>query len=179
MNPFPGTTEFKYYPLPATQLRFYKFITLFIAGNLLLPMLVHAIPQGGKIFLPIYFFTLIAAYRFGLTMGIVTALLSPLLNHFLTGMPQAAALPVIVAKSLMLAAVASWIANRSRKISLAHIAAAVLTYQFFGGIFEWFYTGRLQSVLSDFQLGFPGIIIQIVAGYLVLIWLNHSVDENH
>jgi len=174
---FLGTTEFRHHPLPVTQLRFYTFIALFIAGNIILPLIVHAIPQGGKIFLPIYFFTLIAAYRFGLTMGIATALLSPLANYFLTGMPPASALPVILVKSVLLAAAASWIANRTQKISLAHIAAVVATYQFLGGIFEWIYKWSLLSALSDFQIGFPGIFIQIVAGYFLLLWLNRHIDK--
>lgn len=174
---FLGTTEFKHHPLPVTQLRFYMFISLFVAGNIILPLIIHAIPQGGKIFLPIYFFTLIATYRFGLTMGIATALLSPLANYFLTGMPPVSALPVILVKSVLLAAAASWIAQRTQKISLAHIATVVVSYQFFGGIFEWIYTGRLQSALSDFQIGFPGMIMHIVVGYFLLMWLNRHIDK--
>ncbi|OGP86667.1 MAG: ECF transporter S component [Deltaproteobacteria bacterium RBG_19FT_COMBO_43_11] len=174
---FLGTTEFRHHSLPVTQLRFYMFISFFVAGNIILPLIVHTLPQGGKIFLLIYFFTLIAAYRFGLTMGIATALLSPLANFFLTGMPPASALPVIMVKSLLLAAAASWIAHRTQKISLAHIAAVVVIYQFLGGIFEWIYKGSLFYALSDFQIGFPGILIQIVAGYFLLMWLSRHIDK--
>ncbi len=70
-----------------TSTRTYLFIFLFVLGNLLLPQVTHMIPSGGLIFLPIYFFTLIAAYKFGLKVGLLTALLSPLLNSFLFGMP--------------------------------------------------------------------------------------------
>lgn len=50
--------------LTLTTLRFketetYLMAALFIAGNIVLPQLFHLIPQGGIIWLPIYFFTLI------------------------------------------------------------------------------------------------------------------------
>ena len=173
MYAFPKTVAFSHYPLSMTKLHFYKLVLLFIAGNIIFPLTVHLIPQGGKIFLPIYFFTLIAAYRFGLAAGLATALLSPLANHILTGMPPASVLPVLLTKSVLLAIAASWIARRTQKISLLHIAAAVLSYQLFGGIFEWIFTGNIQSALSDFRIGFPGILVQIVAGYFLLKWLNH------
>ena len=41
----------------------YVLASLFVLGNLVFPQLAHLIPQGGLIFLPIYFFTLIAAYK--------------------------------------------------------------------------------------------------------------------
>ena len=47
------------------DLRPYAFAAVFTAGNLLLPLAVHSVPQGGLIFLPILFFTLVAGYRFG------------------------------------------------------------------------------------------------------------------
>jgi len=176
INILAGTTDFRHIPLSVTKLRFYTFVLIFIAGNILFPLTVHAIPQGGKIFLPIYFFTLIAAYRFGLTAGIATALLSPLFNSVLFGMPPASILPIILFKSTTLALAASWIVSRTQKISLAYIAAVVLIYQFIGGIFEWIYTGSILAALSDFQIGFPGMIIQIIAGYFLLLWLNHHFD---
>ena len=35
----------------------------FVAGNLILPQICHLFPNGGLILLPIFFFTLIAAYK--------------------------------------------------------------------------------------------------------------------
>ena len=169
-------TEFRQQSLSVRQLRFYLFVSLFIAGNLILPFIAHAIPQGGKIFLPIYFFTLIAAYRFGFAAGVATALLSPLANYFLTGMPSASVLPVILAKSALLAAAASWVAKSTRKISLPHIAAVVVIYQILGLLFEWAYKKSLLLSLSDFQIGLPGIIIQIVGGYFLLLWLKENIN---
>lgn len=171
------TNEFRQQPLSVTQLRFYIFVTLFIAGNIILPFIAHAIPQGGKIFLPIYFFTLIAAYQFGFAAGLATAIISPLVNYILTGMPPADVLPVILVKSALLAIAASWVAKRTQKISLLHIAVVVVIYQFFGLLFEWAYKKSLLLSLSDFQIGLPGIIIQIVGGYFLLLWLRDNIKQ--
>src|ERR1035437_8217756 len=55
------------------DLRLYGFVAAFAAGDLLLPLAVHTVPQGGLIFLPIFFCTLLAAYRFGILAGVLTA----------------------------------------------------------------------------------------------------------
>lgn len=154
--------------LTITNYRTYLFAALFIAGNILLPQLCHMIPDGGKIWLPIYFFTLIASYKFGIRVGLLTALLSPLCNHLLFGMPPAGMLPVLLVKSSLLAVAASWIALKSRKLSLLHIALVVLAYQVTGGMAEWGISGSLTAALQDFRLGFPGMFLQVVGGWYVL-----------
>lgn len=68
-------TTVKLYSLNFRQAKTYWFTLLFVAGNLILPQLCHLIPQGGLILLPIYFFTLIAAYKFGIRVGLLTAVL--------------------------------------------------------------------------------------------------------
>ncbi len=70
-------SQFRQVELSGFSVRTYGFCLLFIAGNILLPQLCHLIPDGGKILLPIYFFTLIAGYKFGLKVGLLTAVLSP------------------------------------------------------------------------------------------------------
>ena len=63
-----------------TSWRTYLAATLFIIGNIAVPQLCHLIPNGGLIFLPIYFFTLVGAFACGWKVGILTAVLSPVLN---------------------------------------------------------------------------------------------------
>lgn len=159
-----------FYPLKSqwSDVRTYVFVMLFAAGNLVLPQLCHLIPSGGQIFLPIYFFTLIASYKFGLRVGITTALLSPLLNSALFGMPPLAALPVLLIKSTLLAVIASYVAGRCKEVSLLHIAFVVLSYQIYGSLIEWSITQSFAAATADFSKGIPGILIQIVGGCLLL-----------
>ena len=85
-------TNARFYSLSFGNIKTYLFAFLFIAGNILLPQLCHLIPAGGPTLLPIYFFTLIAAYKYGFRVGLLTALLSPVINHLLFGMPEVPAL---------------------------------------------------------------------------------------
>ena len=154
--------------LSLSNYRSYLLSIAFIAGNLILPQICHLVPDGGKMLLPIYFFSLIASYKFGIRIGLITALLSPLCNHLLFGMPPIGALPVLLIKSSLLAIAAAWIAQRSKKVSLLLIAVTVIAYQFIGSIAEYIISGSLPMALQDITLGFPGMIIQIVFGWLIL-----------
>ena len=146
----------------------YVFATIFIAGNLLLPQLSHAIPNGGPTFLPIYFFTLIAAYKYGMKVGLLTAIFSPLLNSLLFGMPIIAFLPIIMIKSSLLAIAAGSAARYFGKVSIVGILLSILAYQFVGTAIEWMMLGNFELTMQDFRIGIPGLIIQLVGGYLVL-----------
>ena len=159
------------YSLGWSEIRTYLFALLFVIGNILLPQFCHLFPQGGLIMLPIYFFTLIAAYKYGFRVGLLTAVLSPLINSALFGMPPVTALPIIIIKGMLLAGAAAWIANRSKGVSLLALIAVVLAYQLVGGLIEWAITGSIASALQDWKLGWPGMLLQAVGGWLVLKYL--------
>ena len=64
------TKTVKLYSLDYNNVKTYLAASLFILGNLALPQLFHLIPQGGITWLPIYFFTLVGAYKFGWKVGV-------------------------------------------------------------------------------------------------------------
>lgn len=157
---------------------FYFWSAAFIAGNLVLPQLCHLAALGGKMVLPIYFFTLIAACRCGWRAGVLTAIASPFLNHALFGMPPAAVLPVILVKSLLIAAIAPLalhVCRYSRRLLPLALLLTVIGYQTLGGLFEWTWTGSLAAALQDARLGWPGMLFQIVGGWLVLRGLEKQI----
>ncbi|MDY4411083.1 MAG: ECF transporter S component [Prevotella sp.] len=161
------------YNLRFDQLRTWRLAALFTIGNILLPQLCHLIPQGGFIFLPIYFFTLIGAYKYGWRVGLLIALASPLVNHALFGMPAAAVLPVLLAKSVTLTFVAAFVAHRFQRATLPLLFAVVVAYQLIGGGIEALLTGNLAAPLQDWQLGWPGLLLQVVAGW----WIINRMHE--
>lgn len=161
-------TTAKLYSLSLNNTNTYLIATVFIVGNLLLPQLAHLVPQGGFIFLPIYFFTLIAAYKYGIHVGLLTAILSPLANNLIFGMPPAAVLPAIIIKSAILAVAASTAAKNFGKVSLLGILLAIITYQVIGTGIEWAMTQNFMAAVQDFRIGVPGMLIQLIGGYFVL-----------
>jgi len=158
----------KLYSLTFREYRTYLFVLLFVIGNMLLPRLCHIIPGGGLTWLPIYFFTLIAAYKYGLRVGLLTAILSPLINYLLFGMPTIAVLPVVVIKSSLLAAAASYAAYRFGKISLAGIILSVIAYQLAGMVVEGIMIQNFSEAVYAVRMGAPGMVVQILGGFLVL-----------
>ena len=164
------TTEsnVKLYSLSLSEVRTYLFALIFVAGNIALPQLCHLLPAGGPTFLPIYFFTLVAGYKYGLRVGLLTAVLSPVINHLLFGMPAAAVLPALLVKSGLLAVGAAWAARRFKAVSLAALLGAVLFYQVLGTAFEWAWCGDLWTAVQDFRVGVPGMLIQWFGCYALL-----------
>ncbi len=158
----------KLYSLAYSNVNTYLFALLFIAGNVALPQLCHLIPGGGPMLLPIYFFTLIATYKYGLRVGLLTAILSPLVNSALFGMPTVAVLPSILIKSGLLALIGAYIAHRTGKVSIAALFIIVLAYQLIGCAYEWMVVKDFFIAVQDFRIGIPGMFLQIFGGYGVL-----------
>lgn len=161
-------TTVKLYSLDYSNTKTYLVSSLFVAGNIILPQLFHLLPQGGIRWLPIYFFTLIGAYKYGWKAGLLTAILSPLVNSLLFGMPLPAVLPAILLKSVLLALTAGWAAHRFQRISLWILTLIVLTYQITGTVGEWLMTGDYYLAIQDFRIGLPGMFLQILGGYLFI-----------
>jgi len=158
----------KLYSLKPIELKSYAYAFLFIAGNIVLPQLCHLLPLGGQMLLPIYFFTLIAAYKYGFFTGLLTAIASPLVNHALFGMPATEMMTIILIKSALLAIAASYLAQRTKQLKIQNILAIILFYQGIGMIAEFFLTGSFMAAIQDVRLGLPGILFQLVGGYFCL-----------
>ena len=167
--------EIRIYNYRLNELKTYLFVALFVTGNIVLPQLCHLLPDGGKILLPIYFFTLIASYKYGLRVGLLTAVLSPIVKSLLFGMPTTIVLPIILVKSIILAITASYVANKTKKISLINLLIIILTYQLLGSLTEWAITSSLYIATQDFRIGIPGMILQLILSFLIL---NSSKDNN-
>ncbi len=161
----------KLYSFNLLNTRTYLFAALFITGNVVMPQLCHLIPQGGLIFLPIYFFTLVGAYKYGIGVGLITAVLSPLVNNALFGMPATPVLPAIIIKSIILAIAASLMAYRAKKVSLIALTIVVLSYQIIGSAIEWLMGTNIEVALQDFRLGIPGMVLQIFGVYAIIKYL--------
>lgn len=164
----PTDSTARLYSLNYSEAKTYLLATLFIMGNIAVPQLCHLASLGGPRWLPIYFFTLIAAYKYGWKAGLLTALASPVINCAIFGMPATAALPSILVKSAALAFLAPVAAMKTRKVSLAAITLTVISYQAIGTVAEWFLTGSLAIACQDLVIGYPGLMIQIFGGYLLL-----------
>ena len=149
----------KLYSLNYSNVKTYLFTLLFVAGNIALPQLCHLVPYGGPTLLPI---------KYGFRVGLLTAILSPVINHLLFDMPSEAVLPIILIKSTLLAGASALAAHRVKSVSLLAILGVVLSYQLIGTAFEWMIEGDFYIAVQDFRIGIPGILIQWFGGYALL-----------
>lgn len=164
-------TTLKLYSLEYKQARTYMTAVLFTLGNIVLPQLCHTVDMGGPTWLPIYFFTLIGAYKYGWRVGLLTALASPLLNSLLFAMPAMESLPAILLKSGLLAAAAGYAASRFKKASIGLLICVVLAYQIVGTLGEWVIKGDLYLAAQDFRIGVPGMLLQVFGGWLFINYI--------
>lgn len=165
----------KLHSLGFGSVRTYAVAALFIIGNIIVPQLFHYVPQGGVTWLPIYFFTLVGAYKYGWRVGLLTALASPVANSLLFGMPMVASLPAIMLKSVLLAGFAGWTASKFKRASLLMLVGVVLAYQCVGTLGEWAIKGDFFLACQDFRIGIPGMIMQILGGWAVI---NYLIRKN-
>ena len=114
----------------------------------------------------IYFFTLVAAYKYGWKVGLLTGVLSPVINSLFFGMPAFGLLPVILLKSVLLAMAAGFAAYRFQRVSLLVLLGVVLFYQVLGTLGEWAIEGSFFVAVQDFRIGLPGMALQVIGGYL-------------
>jgi hypothetical protein len=154
--------------LSLRDLRLYGLVAVFAVGNLLLPMAVHSLPQGGLIFLPIFFCTLLAAYRFGLAAGVLTAAASPVLNHALTGMPPVEMLVPVLAKSLLLAGFGAVLARRTGRLNPWWLLLAAGAMQAAGFGIDIARGAGSTAAFEALRLGVPGVLLMGFGGYAVL-----------
>ena len=159
------------YTLNYDEAKTYLWAAIFVACNLILPQVFHLIPQGGIIFSPLSLVILVGAYKFGWKTGLLTALASPLVNHLLTGMPAWEVMPVMTMKLAILALVAGLAAQRFKTVSLPLIIGVVLVTKALEALGELLLTGGIAATIADFTIGWPGLLLQIVGGYLILKYL--------
>lgn len=161
-------TTVNLYAYSYREAKTYLVAALFVLGNIALPQLFHLVPKGGMIWLPIYFFTLVGAYKYGWRVGLLTAIASPLVNSALFSMPQPAVIPAILIKSVLLTIAAGYAANKFRKVSITLLIGVVAFYQIIGSLAEWALTGSAAAALQDVRLALPGITLQVLGGYLFI-----------
>ena len=162
----------KLYAFNYDEAKTYLWATVFVACNLVLPQVFHLIPQGGVIFSPLSLVILAGAYKFGWKTGLLAALLSPLVNHLLTGMPAMTTLPVMTLKLAVLAIVAGLTAQHFKTVSLPLIIGVVLVSMAIGCLGELLLTGGIAATIADFTIGWPGLLLQVFGAWLILNYVK-------
>ena len=161
------------YTLNYDEAKTYLWAAIFIVCNLALPQVFHLIPQGGIIFSPLSLVIMAGAYKFGWKAGLLAAILSPSVNHLVTGMPAWGVLPVMTMKLAVLALVAGLTAQHFKTATLPLLIGVVLVCKAIEALGELALTGGIAATVADFTIGWPGILMQILGTWFVIKYLHH------
>ena len=157
---------------------------MFIAIGIVLPMAFHAIPNAGRIFLPMHIPVLLGGMILGFPYGLIIGILTPLLSSFITGMPPLGVLPPMLFELATYGTVSSLIMQLLKEKNLyvrvyASLIVAMLAGRIIFGILNSliFFAGNYSMqiwVTAAFVTALPGIIIQIVAIPAIVVILQKS-----
>lgn len=145
---------------------------LFIALGIALPLALHAIPNAGRVFLPMHIPILLCGLICGFPYGLACGIVTPLLSSLLTGMPPTAMLPGMLCELAVYGLVASLLMRLIRTENLyvrvyTALIGAMLAGRAVSGILNAliFSAGKYSMEIwlgSAFVTALPGIAIQLV-----------------
>lgn len=161
----------KLYTLNYDEVKTYLWAAVFVVCNMTLPQLFHLIPQGGIIFAPLSLVILAGSYKLGWKVGILAAVATPLVNHFIFGQPTWGVLQVMTLKLVVLALAAGLTAQYFKKVTLPLILGVVLAAEVIGGLGELAFTGGVTATIQDFTIGWPGLLLQVIGTYIICKYL--------
>ena len=157
---------------------------LCVALGVVLPIILHAIPNAGSIFLPMHIPVLLCGFLCGWSYGLACGLMAPVLSTLLTGMPPAAILPgmlcELAAYGLLAGLFFSLIRTRKPAVGVyLSLIGAMLAGRFVAGAVNAliFQAGRYSLsiwVAAFFVKGLPGIAIQFILIPALVLFLNRT-----
>ena len=165
-------SEFLCLDFGLTEYRTYFLSLILVMGSIALPYVLHHFYLAGQVLLPIYFFVLVGAYKFGWKVGVITAISSAFLSFILTGMPMIAILPSVILKGVLLALVAGFFAIKNNKLSILNMLLIVLGYEIIGSFIVYLFTHNIALSTADLVMGYPGLVLEIIGGYILLKFIR-------
>lgn len=140
-----------------------------LTASLLLPLIVHLLPTqagppAGARLLPIFFASLVLALRSNLAPAFVVALLAPLVNRALTGMPAGPMLPTLLLEltlfTLLIVLARRFVPRLARFMGpLAYLAAALAVRGLLVPD-----TALVASLGGTLATAWPGLIMLLAVG---------------
>ncbi|MBQ6334807.1 MAG: ECF transporter S component [Erysipelotrichaceae bacterium] len=145
---------------------------LFIAIGTVLPQAFHMIPNAGSVVLPMHIPVLVAGFAVGPLFGCLCGILTPILSHFIFGMPPTPVLPGMICELAMygfMTGLLSRLIKMENKLVKNYVVlilamlAGRVTYGILNSLIFRAGNYSLQTwIAAAFITAIPGIIIQLV-----------------
>ena len=153
-----------------------------VALCVVLPLLVHGIPNAGSLILPMHIPVLLCGLLCGWPYGLVCGLLGPLISSF-TGMPPLPVLPGMMVECATYGMVTGLMMRFIRTgkptadLYISMLTAMVLGRVLAGFAKAWIFTpgvGAFAWVTTSLVTGIPGIVIQLVLMPVLVLSLTKA-----
>jgi hypothetical protein len=150
--------------LKITRITELVYAVIFTLLSVYTPILIHYFSgiDGGRTYLPMPFFVLLAGLILGWRAGLITAVASPIISYLITGMPVANLLPFIVLQLTAFGAVAGLIKDKYN--ALISVTGALVAGWLAIGISLFLFSkmSGMAYVIQGLKIGLPGIAIQVI-----------------
>lgn len=165
----------------ASVVRTISFTAAAVAASVAIPFAVHLVPGGSSIgaaILPIFWAPLLAVVFFGPVPGVAAALVAPVLNHLITGMPPSfVVLPLTVELAIFVGVLL--LASRFERVKRTPLLApaAYLIARVVAGtalVLVGASAGTVGAVFSGLGSALPGLISLFVINALALLLKRRS-----
>jgi LytS/YehU family sensor histidine kinase len=170
--------------LKYNDIRSYVLTAVFVMLAVFTPWAFHQFHLAGPTFLPMHIFVLIAGLLFGWRAGLLVGLLTPLVSHFISGMPVLNVLPQIVIELSAYGLIAGILRQKYnlRPIwallgaivggRVALLLAMLMIYLIAGQSYSPLgpEVNPLASFWSVIKQGWPGIATQLIS-IPIIVWL--------
>jgi len=154
------------------------YTALTLTGMVLLPILVHLVPFSGSqplgaYLLPMFIAPLVAAFYVSPVGLVLAALLAPIINNALTGMPQASILYFVASELMVFSVLVFWFVQKEKVFpgfsALAFVLAKVVVMVpkiliLSGGLT----LSAIGQNLTGLAVSIPGILVLFVVERLLL-----------
>ncbi|MFI3322783.1 MAG: hypothetical protein R3Y50_09705 [Rikenellaceae bacterium] len=149
------------------SMKSYAVASLFVLANIALPQLFHLFNLSGVAYLPIILFTMVGVMVYGRSVGMITAIASPLISYAILGMPSLEMSVVVMAKGLAFAAVLGYYASKNSKISLLNVITAIVAYQVVGFAISAI-VFSFDAALESMVISYKAVILQLLVATILM-----------
>ena len=159
------------------KINFNVFILFLLSViSLASPIIIHYFGFKGTEFLPIFFALSLGAYILNPIFLITLALISPLLNYFITSMPMPPTLYFLMLEGIVFAVVISLMKNRNISFILVSLFALILG-RLSSVILTFIFDISINTWLNGVILGYKGIIINWIFASIMYLILKDKCNE--
>ncbi|MFA5595764.1 MAG: hypothetical protein WDA15_10825 [Trueperaceae bacterium] len=166
-----------------TRTRYLTGTAVAVGLSVLLPVMVHLLPLSGHVpagarLLPIFYAPLLGVLLGRPAAALTAALLAPLLNHLLTGMPAPSLLPTMTTELVLFSGLALLLAKRPHLAflaPLAWLAAHYLAPSLLGALSALPGLARFGGATSSalpalLATAWPGMLVLAIIGWAAGRW---------